>query len=184
MAELTLKSPWIPRFQRGIFADSPLWKRGARGDVRPECYRNYSPNFRYATLITTAYLVFALALWLAPAYAGHDDEYIETVPADRVKAMLDRGEPLIFIDLRPSGEFEKGRLPGARSIPVAEVQKRFAEIPKSGRVILYCACPAGGLDESYSFLSLRSKGFRNVSVLAEGFDGWVKRNYPLENRGR
>jgi rhodanese-related sulfurtransferase len=132
--------------------------------------------------VTLFYLALAFLVWVSPGNAGHDDEYIETVPAERVKAMLDRGEQLVFIDLRPPGDFAKSRLPGARSIPIAEVQKRFAEIPKSGRVILYCGCPPGGLDESYSFLSLRSKGFRNVSVLAEGFDGWLKHRYPVENR--
>ena len=119
---------------------------------------------------------------LSIAKAGHDDETIETIPAERVKTMLDGGEQIIFVDLRSPGDFEKSRLPGARSIPIGDIQKRSAEIPKSGRVILYCSCPPGGLDESYSFLSLRSKGFRNVSVLAEGFDGWLKRKYPVENQ--
>ncbi|HWP56844.1 MAG TPA: rhodanese-like domain-containing protein [Candidatus Acidoferrales bacterium] len=126
----------------------------------------------------------SFSLWAWTAGAGHDDEYIETLPAERLKAMLDQREPVVLIDLRPPGEFAKARLPGARSIPVDELQKRFTEIPKSGRVILYCGCPPGGVDESYSFLSLRSKGFRNVAMLAEGFDGWVKRNYPIEKHTR
>ena len=114
--------------------------------------------------------------------AGHDDEYIETIPAARIKAMLDAGEKIVFVDLRSTSDFQKSRLPGARSIPISELQKRYQEIPKSGRVILYCSCPPGGVDESYSYLSLRGKGYRNVSVLQEGFSGWLKGNFPTENR--
>jgi rhodanese-related sulfurtransferase len=31
---------------------------------------------------------------------------------------------------------------------------------------------------AYRFLS--GEGYRNVSVMEEGFPGWVKRGYPLE----
>jgi rhodanese-related sulfurtransferase len=114
--------------------------------------------------------------------AGHDDEYIETIPATRIKAMLDAGEKIVFVDLRSTSDFQKSRLPGARSIPISELQKRYQEIPKSGRVILYCSCPPGGVDESYSYLALRGKGYRNVSVLQDGFAAWLKGNFPTESR--
>ncbi len=131
-------------------------------------------------LIVTFFYLAAFSL--SAAQAGHDEEYIDMIPAVRVKAMLDGGEKIIFVDLRSTAEFQKSRLPGARSIPVAELQKRYQEIPKAGRVILYCACPPGGLDESYSYLALRDKGYRNVSVLQEGFTGWSKGNFPTEGR--
>lgn len=123
-----------------------------------------------------------LALEPTAALAGHDDEYIETVPAERVKKLLEGGEKITFVDLRPAGDFQKARLPGAISIPISELQKRHQEIPKSGRVILYCACPPGGVDESYSYLALRGKGYRNVSVLEDGFSGWAQRKFPVVNR--
>jgi rhodanese-related sulfurtransferase len=126
-------------------------------------------------------LVSLLAFWPAVAGAGHDDEYIDRIPAERVKGLVDGGEKIFFVDLRPVNEFQKTRLPGARSIPIAELQKRHEEIPKSGRVILYCPCPNGETDEAYAYLTLRGKGYRNVSVLEEGFSGWVKRRYPTEN---
>ena len=116
------------------------------------------------------------------AKAGHDDEYIDSIPAERVKKMLEGGEKILFVDLRSAGDFQKSRLPGARSIPVADLQKRYQEIPKSGRVILYCACPPGGVDEAYSYLALRGKGYRNVSVLQDGFSGWAQRKFPTESR--
>jgi rhodanese-related sulfurtransferase len=127
-------------------------------------------------------LLFILLFTRAVAIPGHDDEYIETIPPERVKRMLDGGEKIMFIDLRPASEFQKSRLPGARSIPVNELQKRYQEIPKSGRVIVYCSCPPGGVDEAYSYLALRGKGYRNVSVLQDGFSGWLQRNLPTENR--
>src|SRR5919198_1148666 len=42
--------------------------------------------------------------------AGHDDEYVETIPAARIKAMLDAGEKIVFVDLRSTSDFQKSRL--------------------------------------------------------------------------
>ena len=127
--------------------------------------------------------IFRLAT-VAPmvAHAGHDDEYIEPISAERVKKLIEGGEKFIFVDLRPAGDFQKAHLPGALSIPIAELAKRLGEIPKAGRVVLYCACPPGGVDESYSYLMLRGKGYRNVAVLENGFSAWAQRKFPTESK--
>jgi rhodanese-related sulfurtransferase len=132
--------------------------------------------------LTGLALISLLLFRAAFVNAGHDEEYIDTIPPERVKKMLEGGEKILFVDLRPAGDFQKSRLPGARSIPITELQNRHQEIPKSGRVILYCACPPGGVDEAYSYLALRGKGYRNVSVLQDGFSGWAQRKFPTESR--
>lgn len=45
-------------------------------------------------------------------------------------------------------------------------------------MILYCACPLYEVQAAYQFL--RDQGYRNISVMEEGFPGWVKLGYPLE----
>ncbi|HEX2932277.1 MAG TPA: rhodanese-like domain-containing protein, partial [Candidatus Binatia bacterium] len=75
------------------------------------------------------------------ARAGHGvEDTVDNLSADRAKQLLDAGEKLVFVDLRPAKEFQQSRLPGARSIPIAEIANRFNEIPKNGRVVLYCDC--------------------------------------------
>jgi rhodanese-related sulfurtransferase len=162
--------------------------RFASQDASQHRFRRSLRAFRFSTRtlvrpgFTGLALIFLLLFRPPLVDAGHDDEYIDTIPPDRVKKMLEGGEKILFVDLRPAGDFKKSHLPGARSIPIAELQNRHEEIPKSGRVILYCACPPGGVDEAYSYLALRGKGFRNVSVLQDGFSGWAQRKFPMESR--
>lgn len=116
--------------------------------------------------------------------AGHDQPtedlvYFLPIAAERAKQLLDSGEKLIFIDLREPAAFAARRLPGARSIPLKELPQRLEEVPKTGRVVLYCGCPPGKVEEAYAYQLLRDNGYRNVSVLAEGFEGWGQRGYPL-----
>ena len=113
-------------------------------------------------------------------YASHETVDVATITADRVKQFLDAGEKVLLIDLRPPKQFKERRLPGARSIPIADLHNRIHEIPKSGRVILYAANPQNEiLDQVFRFLE--EKGYRNVAMMVEGFQGWVKRKYPVES---
>lgn len=117
------------------------------------------------------------------ARAGHGiEDTIDTLAAERVKQLLDAGEKLTFIDLRPAKEFQQSRLPGARSIPLTEIAARFSEIPKAGRVILYCDCKTYDIADRAVFLEYR--GFRNIFVMPEGLSGWIQRGYPLDRARR
>src|SRR6185295_19532398 len=126
-------------------------------------------------------LIGACLPW--PAFAGHGvEDTVDNLTADRVKQLLDAGEKLTFIDMRPVKEYQQARLPGAKSLPVAEVANRFGEIPKTGRVILYCDCKPYDVADRAVFLEYR--GFRNIFIMPEGYAGWVKRGYPLETPRR
>jgi ArsR family transcriptional regulator len=141
-------------------------------DVRPHC------------------IVFALALAFclmsAPAAdAGHGTEDdVETITVERVKLLLDAGEELIIVDLRPSESFRRRRLPGARSIPLAELDKRFREIPKAGRVVLYCDCTQNELIEDAYRLLKDDYSYRNVALMIDGFSEWERLKYPMEISGK
>ena len=62
---------------------------------------------------------------------------------DQVKAKLDAGEPVTFLDDRSSKAWGASdvKIPGALRVPPDEVEQHLAEIgtiPKSATVITYC----------------------------------------------
>jgi rhodanese-related sulfurtransferase len=125
-------------------------------------------------------LLATVLLYAGVGLAGHGTEDdVVTVTAEQVKGILDRREPLVLIDLRPLGEFQKARLPGARSVPMTELQKRFREIPQSGRVVLYCDCPQNQIIEQ-AYQMLKDYGYRNTAVLADPFQEWLRRKFSVE----
>jgi rhodanese-related sulfurtransferase len=113
-----------------------------------------------------------------PASAVHGTGApLPLVPATELKAQLDGGRPTFLVDLRPADAYRRGHLPGARSIPLPELRRRYVEIPR-GRVVLYCDCSREELDAAYRFLV--DRGAERVEALADGFAGWTARGYPLE----
>jgi rhodanese-related sulfurtransferase len=136
--------------------------------------RDWEPKVKRITLL--------LAMWLATfpmaTLAGHEEDWIDTIPADRLKRLLDSGVKLFLVDLRPAKEFQQNRLPGAHSIPSTELPSRLSEIPKTVRVVLYCACQKHESGDRAVFL--KSQGYRNISIMLEDYTEWVKRGYPVE----
>jgi rhodanese-related sulfurtransferase len=124
--------------------------------------------------------VLWVAMMAAPASASHVTAGPAlTTPLESAKRLVDDGDPPLFVDLRPADEFRKSRLPGARSVPLTELRRRHRDIPRTGRVVLYCACPSIEVHAAYQFL--RDEGYRNVTVMEEGFPGWAMRGYPLDH---
>ena len=115
----------------------------------------------------------------ADAKADHPAEgFASLIPAAGVKRILDDGDHMILIDLRPVSEYHKKRLPRAPSIPSSELEKRIREIPKFGRVVLYCACDQQEIADKA--ILLRNQGYRNITVMIEGYPGWIGLGYPVE----
>ncbi len=113
------------------------------------------------------------------AKADHPGEALANiVPAATVKRILDAGDSLILIDLRPTVEFQKQRLPRARSIPSTEMESRVREVPRLGRVVLYCACQMHEIVDKA--VMLQTLGYRNIAVMPEGYAGWLALGFPIE----
>lgn len=77
---------------------------------------------------------------------------------------------VVVIDVRPGDEYEAGHLPFARSLPMAELKTRIAELPVDRPVIAYCRGPFCMMAADAVKL-LRSKGV-DALVLRDGVAEW------------
>ena len=112
--------------------------------------------------------------------AAHDaEDVVDMVTPERVKFYLDNKETLVIIDLRTTKEFQERRLPGARSIPMKDLEKHLSSIPRAGRVILYCDCPQATLIQDAFQVLKDDHGYRNIAIMPEGIKGWVQRKFPV-----
>ena len=89
-----------------------------------------------------------------------------------------KGGAVTVIDVRPHEEFEAGHIPGALSIPLAQLKKRLRELPKSRDVVAYCRGPycVMALD---AVEILRNKGFR-AHRLELGVVEWQARGEKVQ----
>jgi phage shock protein E len=102
---------------------------------------------------------------------------LQTIEAERLKSLLDRGQRLVIVDVRSPEEFRQGHIPGARSLSLDEPGDRFRELPRREPIVLYCSCPVSEIGPAYQFL--RFSGYTNVFVLHGGLAEWIARGYAL-----
>ena len=76
---------------------------------------------------------------VARLYIDDRDE-MEPVSLDELRRRMREGDVTV-IDVRPEEEFRSGHIPGALSIPVAQLKRRLSEIPKKREVVAYCRGP-------------------------------------------
>jgi len=69
------------------------------------------------------------------AYLGPDDT--EAVDTDELLRRLDDGGTVV-LDVRPGPEYAAGHLPGALHIPLEELSRRAAELPREVEIVAYC----------------------------------------------
>jgi molybdopterin/thiamine biosynthesis adenylyltransferase/rhodanese-related sulfurtransferase len=89
-----------------------------------------------------------------------------------LRAMLDAGEDLLLLDVREPFEAEIARIPGARLIPLGQLEARLAELDPWRVRDVVVHCRTGGRSRRACEL-LRSKGFERVSNLAGGIEAWA-----------
>lgn len=113
---------------------------------------------------------------LVQEYLGDDD--VEELTKDELWQRLQRKEKLVVLDVRPREEFEAGHIPGAVSIPLAELRKRVKELPKSKQIVAYCRGPLCAMAPQAARY-LQQKGYK-VKKLAEGAPDWAASGLPVE----
>lgn len=77
-----------------------------------------------------------------------------------------------ILDVRQPGEYEAGHIPGAKLIPLPDLNDRVDEIDAGKTTIVYCA--VGGRSRVAAQM-LAGKGFGEVFNLSGGFKAWTSR---------
>jgi rhodanese-related sulfurtransferase len=82
-----------------------------------------------------------------------------------------------LIDVRPREEFQAGHLPGAISMPIAELDGLVSRLPRRAEVVAYCRGPYCVM-AAEAVARLRRQGFR-AQRMEHGVQEWRERGWPV-----
>ncbi len=108
--------------------------------------------------------------------------YHEISGADAAQWLMPSSSSLnvVVLDVRTKAEYAKQRIPGAKLIPVEDLEMRYqTELPiESDKILVYC----GGGDRSRLACDFLSRhNYPNIYLLKNGLQGWMG---PLEGDSR
>jgi sulfur-carrier protein adenylyltransferase/sulfurtransferase len=102
---------------------------------------------------------------------------IEEVEPLELKERLDRGDPLVLVDVREPFERLLADLPdhGQLSIPVKEIPFRGRDLDPEAEIVVYCR---SGPRSAWATERLMEMGFSRVYNLKGGVTGWKAKVDP------
>ena len=134
-------------------------------------------EFVQQNMIWVALALVSGGMLLWPMLSGGSSE--DLTPAQAT--LLMNREDALVLDVRETGEWTSGHIPGARHIALAQLEKRMSEIEKlkDHPVILCCA---SGNRSSSACGRLKKGGFEKVFNLAGGISAWREASLPLTTK--
>ena len=105
-------------------------------------------------------------------------ERVKEQTVSEVKARLDRGEEVHFIDVREDREFAADHAKGARHLGKGIIERDIETVSpdKEAPIVLYCG---GGFRSVLAADALQQMGYSNVISMAGGIRAWREAGYPL-----
>jgi len=84
---------------------------------------------------------------------------------------------VVVLDVRPRDEFAAGHIPGALSVPLAELDGVLARLPRRAQIVAYCRGPYCVLAPQ-AVERLRARGYK-ARRLADGMPEWRLAGLPV-----
>lgn len=122
------------------------------------------------------YLDGGLAAWSA---AGYRMETMPQLSVEELHAQLQaNGGRMQVVDVRAEREYVDGHLPGAKNVPLPELESRLVgELDPSRPTAVVCA---GGYRSSAAASLLQRHGFAELYDIVGGTSAWVSAGYATE----
>jgi sulfur-carrier protein adenylyltransferase/sulfurtransferase len=104
---------------------------------------------------------------------------VKLITLDDLKQRIDRGDPLVLVDVREKDEVKGGFIPGAIHIArgFLEMQAEAKLSDKNAEIVVYCA---GGTRSAFAARTLAELGYTRVLSANPGFVRWKDVGYPVE----
>lgn len=109
------------------------------------------------------------------AYLGEDGAV--EVTRDELCARVAAGD-VVVLDVRPAEEYRAGHIPGAVSIPLAELPDRIGELPEDTEIVVYCRGQYCVL--AYDAVRLLTDRGRRAIRLNDGMLEWRLADLPVD----
>ena len=98
---------------------------------------------------------------------------VQKVSAADVKAMIDKKDKVVLLDVRDPGEFGAGHLPGAMNISRGTLEFNvFSKIQdQNAKVVVYCKTAGRS---ALATKTLNDLGYKNAVLMDAQFEDWIK----------
>jgi adenylyltransferase/sulfurtransferase len=100
---------------------------------------------------------------------------VAEITPKELKALLDRGQAPLIVDVRNPEEIAICRIAGSTVIPLAELPDRLGELDPASSIVVHCK---SGVRSAKAIVLLQTAGFARLQNLKGGILGWINEVDP------
>lgn len=100
---------------------------------------------------------------------NHETTYVEP---QKLRELMQSGEKVVIVDVRPAEEFAVGHVAGAINIPADQLAAQSSEFTKDATIVT--VCNLGGSRSCNAAEQLRAMGYENATPLRGGVRSWLE----------
>ena len=94
---------------------------------------------------------------------------IKEITAKELKAIIDRKDKFVLVDVREPHEYQIAKIPGSKLIPLGEVGQRANELDTADDIVVHCR---SGARSAKAIDVLQKMGFKRLRNLQGGILAW------------
>ena len=106
----------------------------------------------------------------SPNEVKEENTFPHTITHEALQSKIDANEQITILDVREPAEYAFHRIPGAKSIPLSELEERLNELDPNAEICVVCRT---GSRSGMACQFLAEKGFTNVKNVLPGMSGWT-----------
>ena len=144
------------------------------------CKRSISFQLNHSSMtFTRSFLVSicALALCFFVSFSATAQAAPPSVSLDDARDALQQSSALVF-DIREASEHATGVAKGVRLLPMSQLSKRLAEVPKANDQPVLLICHTQNRSARVA-AQLQAAGYTNISYVNGGMSQWAARQWPM-----
>jgi rhodanese-related sulfurtransferase len=132
------------------------------------------------TVVATALVAYVLYKWWDRRRFYKELRMARISVADLYE-LMEAGDKPIVVDVRSNTArtLEPRWIPGAIHVPVDDVGRHIADLPRDREIVVYCTCPSEASAARVAKL-LINHGFKEVRPLHGGLDAWIEAGYAVD----
>lgn len=105
-----------------------------------------------------------------PSEVKEETKFPHTISNEELKNKIAAGEKINILDVREPVEYVFGRIPGAKSIPLGELEQRTNELDPNEEYMIVCRT---GNRSDVACQTLAEKGFMRLKNAVQGMTEWT-----------
>lgn len=124
-------------------------------------------------------ILFIILIMAFSASFKMNGQEIKQLTSREAAKLIQSDKDIVILDVRTAQEFQDGHIKGARNMDMKQPEflKNIEKLDRNARYVVHCRTSNRS---TVAANWMQQKGFKNIYLISDGFNGWKNNGLPVE----